>query len=107
MNSRLTRRFRRGYRTLPASVCLQARQAYRRWRENPNHPGLRFKQVSEPASLYSVRVNQDYRAVGVLEGDTMYWDFIGNHAEYMRYLADRPRQSSVRDVGQTAYNRSS
>jgi hypothetical protein len=33
-----------------------------------------------------VRVTKSYRAVGVREGDTIIWFFIGTHAEYDRML---------------------
>ena len=87
MKSVTTRAFRRRLRALPPDIRGQARAAYRRWIDNPNHPGLRFKRVSDglPA-LYSVRITRDFRAVGELRDDTIYWQFIGNHDDYMRYL---------------------
>jgi hypothetical protein len=37
--------------------------------------------------LWSVCINQSYRAVGVRTGDVIIWFFIGTHAEYDRLLA--------------------
>lgn len=45
MNSRTTRQFRSLFAALPAAIQRQARDAYRHFRLNPSHPGLRFKQV--------------------------------------------------------------
>jgi hypothetical protein len=50
---------------------------------------LQFKRVNGEQPIYSVRVTRDYRAVGVLTGDTVTWFWIGNHADYDRLLAGR------------------
>ena len=87
MNSRTTRRFRHSFAALPAHVQRQARDAYRLFRQNPAHPGLHFKQVHPDPPLYSARVGISYRAVGILDGGTIVWYWIGSHAEYDRLLA--------------------
>lgn len=51
---------------LPEEVREQARRAYRLWRTNPSHPGLRFKPIHRHADLYSVRVGRGWRALGRL-----------------------------------------
>jgi len=86
LRSFTTQRFRRSLDALPLEVRRQARQAYRLFRGNPRHPGLRFKKVHSTQPIYSVRVTQDYRAVGVLKGDEIVWFFIGPHAEYEELL---------------------
>jgi hypothetical protein len=86
MNSHTTRRFRALFAALPAHVQRQAREAYRLFQEDPAHPGLRFKQVHSDPPTYSARVGISYRAVGVLEGDTVIWFWIGTHAEYDKVL---------------------
>lgn len=87
MNSRTIRRFRELLAGLPATVQRQARDAYRLFQQNPSHPGLRFKQVYPQPPMYSVRVGINYRAVGVLDGNTIVWFWIGSHAEYDKLLA--------------------
>jgi hypothetical protein len=84
--SRTTARFRETLAGLPAHVRAQARDAFRRFQADPMHPGLRFKQIHDPPPTYSVRVGLGYRALGVLEGDTVAWFWIGTHAEYDRLL---------------------
>ena len=84
--SELTPEFLKLYRKLPSDVRARARVAYRRWHENPNLLGLRFKRVWANRPVYSVRIDVSNRVAGELEGDTMKWDFIGNHDEYERYL---------------------
>jgi hypothetical protein len=81
MNSHTTRSFRKAFRALPPDVRRRARAAYKLWRENPNLPGLRFKRVGDQVS---VRVGRNYRALGILQGDTVFWYWIGKHDVYDR-----------------------
>ena len=82
MKSSTTRRFREAFSRLPEPIKERAREAYRRFAENPNHPSLRFKRVHASEPIYSVRVSRDYRAVGIREGDTVIWFWIGSHTDY-------------------------
>jgi hypothetical protein len=36
--------------------------------------------------VYSVRIDLDWRAVGVLKDDTVVWFWIGSHNDYERLL---------------------
>ncbi len=87
MTSRTTQAFRDAFARLPADVQAQARDAYRRFRDNPHHPGLRFKRIHDRDPIYSARINRDYRAVGVLDGPEIVWFWIGPHDEYAKLLA--------------------
>jgi len=87
VTSRTHRSFRRDFAALPAGIQRRARLAYRRFQADPNHPGLEFKPLTTAQPLWSVRVNDSYRAVGVRTGDVIIWFFIGTHAEYDRLLA--------------------
>jgi hypothetical protein len=81
MNSRVTPRFWKLYFDLPLQIQRRARKAYQTWSNNPNHPSLRFKRVDDEELLYSVRVGHNYRVLGLLEGDTITWFWIGKHEE--------------------------
>lgn len=72
-------RFWDRFNSLPAQVQDQARNAYELLKRDPRHPSLHFKQVGE---LRSVRVNLDYRAVGIPVDGGVHWFWIGTHAEY-------------------------
>ena len=87
MNSRTTRQFRELFARLPAHVQNQAREAYRLFQTNPQHPGLHFKKVLDDPVTFSARVGISYRAVGALDGDVMVWFWIGSHADYDQLLA--------------------
>ena len=69
MISKTTRRFREAYARLPEHVQRRAREAYRRFKDNPNHPSLRFKQVHAPQALYAARVGLGHRALAIIDGE--------------------------------------
>jgi mRNA-degrading endonuclease RelE of RelBE toxin-antitoxin system len=85
--SRLHKSFRRDFAKLPRNIQQRARAAYRRFQADPSHPSLEFKRLHTTLPLWSVRVTDSYRAVGVRHDDTIVWFFIGTHAEYDRLLA--------------------
>ncbi len=87
MNSRTTERFRKSFAQLPGQVQQQARQAYQKFKQNPNRPSLRLKKVHSTRPIYSVRISLDYRALGVREGEEIIWFWIGSHADYDKLLA--------------------
>lgn len=86
MKSRRNERFRQAFAELPSDVKELAREAYRRFRDDPSHPGLQFKIVNHKHHMYSARVGNHYRALGVVQGDTIVWIWIGSHAEYDQLL---------------------
>jgi mRNA-degrading endonuclease RelE of RelBE toxin-antitoxin system len=87
VTSRLQPSFRRDFARLPRDIQQRARTAYRRFLADPTHPSLQFKRLHTRLPLWSVRVTDSYRAVGVRDGEEIVWFFIGTHAEYDRLLA--------------------
>jgi hypothetical protein len=86
LTSKTTQRFRGAYGRLPEHVRRRAREAYRLFKSNPSHPGLRFKQVHATEPIYAARVGLGYRALAVLDGDVVVWFWIGTHADYDHIL---------------------
>jgi hypothetical protein len=82
VNSQLASDFLACFAKLPEVVKEQARMCYRLWRDNPAHPSLHFKRIHGQEGLFSVRVGLGWRALGLLEGNTISWFWIGSHAEY-------------------------
>lgn len=74
------------FQGLPKSVQQRAKDAYRLWRNDPQHPGLHFKRLNTTRALYSVRVGIHYWALGLLDQDVVTWFWIGSHAEYDRLV---------------------
>lgn len=82
MKSVTTSKFRKYLEKLPGHIQAKARNAYHLWLENPHHPGLQFKQIHSTSPIYAVRISLGYRALGILEEDTMVWFWIGSHEDY-------------------------
>ncbi|MGN6367032.1 MAG: ParE family toxin-like protein [Phycisphaerae bacterium] len=75
------------FQRLPDRIKRQARKNYRLWRSNPSHPSLQFKKVSTEDEIYSVRIGIGWRALGLLENNTIQWFWIGSHADYDNLLS--------------------
>jgi hypothetical protein len=74
--------FWRAYDRLSPSVKARAREAYRLFEQKPDHPSLRFKKLQAHENVWSVRISEQYRAVGVRSGETIEWIWIGTHNEF-------------------------
>jgi mRNA-degrading endonuclease RelE of RelBE toxin-antitoxin system len=86
MKSSVTKAFRKQLSQLPESVQEQATKAYALWRSDPYHNSLQFKRVSQRQPIYSARIGLNYRVLGLLEEEQIYWFWIGAHAEYDELL---------------------
>ncbi|MBI3801365.1 MAG: hypothetical protein HY268_30880 [Deltaproteobacteria bacterium] len=71
------------YRALPDEVRELADKNYQLLKSNPRHPSLHFKRIGE---LWSVRVGDHYRALGIDEAGDINWIWIGTHAEYDKLI---------------------
>ncbi len=85
MKSKAVESFWKDYKRLPGKIRKAATKQYSLWLQDPKHPSLRFKKVGD---YWSARVTSAYRAVGIMDGDTVVWFFIGTHAEYERLLSN-------------------
>ena len=86
LNSVLDPAFLTLHRALPDHVRQQARKNYRLWKDDPAHPSLRYKRISNRTETYSVRVSKGWRAVGIKADDTIIWFWIGSHADYDKLI---------------------
>ncbi len=75
------------YTRLDESIKCQARKAFLLWVHNPFHPSLRFKCINREHNIWSLRITRGYRAVGLFEGDTVTWFWIGHHDDYEQFFA--------------------
>lgn len=75
------------YRSLNEGIKRSVRKAYCLWAKNPFHPSLHFKCINHEEDVWSVRVTLGYRAVGILEGNTVTWFWIGSHDDYERFFS--------------------
>ena len=74
--------FWRAYKRLDPPVREAARRAYKLFADNPDHPSLRFKKLGGYEDVWSVRINEQYRAVAERSGDTVVWVWIGSHNDF-------------------------
>lgn len=82
MNSRTRPSFWKAYATLSGINRMAARRAYTLFTKNPDHPSLRFKKLGGHDRVWSVRINEQYRAIGERHGDTIYRVWVGTHNEF-------------------------
>lgn len=82
MKSQTLPSFWDNYKLLTEKTRHSARKAYRLWKENPFHSSLHFKCINSEENIWSVRITLSYRAIGILDGDTITWFWIGNHDDY-------------------------
>ncbi len=78
-----TPKFWKVYDALPERVKKIADRNYELLKANPFHPSLHFKKVG---SYWSVRVGLMYRALGIQDGESMVWFWIGSHTQYDRLI---------------------
>jgi hypothetical protein len=80
--SRVRSSFWRVYHLPDSRVREAARRSYRLFAENASHPSLRFKKLGGYEHIWSVRINEQYRAVGERSGETVIWVWIGSHNDF-------------------------
>jgi plasmid maintenance system killer protein len=80
--SRLRPSFWRAYELLDPRIRDAARRSYRLFAENPAYPSLRFKKLGGYDHIWSVRINEQYRAIGERSGETVIWVWIGSHNDF-------------------------
>ena len=84
MKSEALPSFWEAYGSLDENTRSRARKAYELWAENPFHPSLHFKCVNPAENVWSVRITHGFRALGIWEGETVTWFWIGDHDAYLR-----------------------
>jgi hypothetical protein len=83
-----TREYRELYDRLPSEIRELADAAYELFRENPEHPSLRRHMLEDRKrgrhrqNSFSVSITMKYRAIGVVDGATTVWYWIGTHADH-------------------------
>lgn len=83
MTSRGTKDFWEQYHGLPLPIRKAAREAFRKFLENPAHPGLRLERLRSDGRAWSVRITRNYRAVARrYENDGWLWFWVGSHTEF-------------------------
>ena len=80
-----TPRFRRDWKKLPSELRQRAGRAARQLEADRSHPSLRLKKLQRLPGYYELRVDEDYRIILTIEGDTFTFITIGRHDVLDRY----------------------
>lgn len=83
MIGRTQKRFWKFFEALPAPVQKLAREKYALWKRDPYHASLRFEERRNGICI--VRIGEHYRALGLRDGKTVAWFWIGTHEQYNRF----------------------
>ena len=86
MRSVTTARFRKLFAGLPKQIQRRAERAYLVWRNDPHYPSLDFSRVHPSLPIYSADIGKNWRAVAIVENDTVKWFWIGSHSDYDKLL---------------------
>jgi len=82
MISYITDDYVKHFRKLPKEVQNLSRKSYKKWKENPYHPSLQFKQIHPVEPIWSARITLRWRVLGLRDDDSIYWFWIGSHNDY-------------------------
>ncbi|GAB6888733.1 hypothetical protein JCM13304A_22320 [Desulfothermus okinawensis JCM 13304] len=80
---RTTTRFWKLFEDLPQKVQQTARRNFELLKVDPLHRSLHFKKVGK---FWSIRVDLNYRALAIKEGQDFIWVWIGDHSDYERMI---------------------
>jgi len=86
VRSQASQRFWRLFNDLPENIQGIAEKSYHLWRTNPSHPSLRFRRLEGREDIVTVRIGSHYRALGIMDADSVTWVWIGTHADYDRLI---------------------
>ncbi len=86
MKSQTLPSFWENYKLLNEKTRRGARKSYKLWKDNPFHPSLHFKCINSKENIWSVRITRSHRAIGILDGDTVTWFWIGDHDDYEKFF---------------------
>jgi mRNA-degrading endonuclease RelE of RelBE toxin-antitoxin system len=80
--------FWKEYWALSAEVRKRADKQFALLNENPRHPSLQLKKLTEHGGrqIWSARVTLKYRALAVRIDDDYVWFWIGEHDAYSAFL---------------------
>ena len=79
--------FWKTYKLLDSQTKQRTRKTYYLWHDNPFHSSLHFKCINREENIWSVRISLNYRALGILEKDTVTWFWIGSHTKYEEFYS--------------------
>jgi hypothetical protein len=71
------------FEKLPPDVQINAKRHFELLKSNPYHPSLHLKKVND---YWSIRIGIKFRALGMQDGESIIWFWIGKHDEYEKLI---------------------
>jgi len=71
------------YYKLPIEVKKLADKQFELLKSNLHHPSLKLKNIG---NLWSVRIGQKHRALGINQDTDIIWFWIGSHSDYNKMI---------------------
>jgi len=88
MKSEASSSFWKTHEKLNKELQILAKQKYEIWKVNSNHPSLQFKCVNAKKNIWSIRISESHRAIGIRpDHDYILWFWIGDHDTYMKLIS--------------------
>ena len=87
MTSHTTTSFKKSFAKLPDNIKQKAKSVYRIWIKDPHNKVLQFKKIHKTKPIYSVRIDINYRVLGIISGNTIVWFWIGSHSDYDKIIS--------------------
>ena len=86
MISHINSKWKKVYKSLPSQIRTVAKKQYRLFKDDPYHASLHFKRVHSSRPIFSARINQNYRTLGIVKDNDIIWFWIGSHDDYNRLI---------------------
>jgi hypothetical protein len=80
---------------LPKRVQELAKEAFRLFRQNPDHPSLRRHALEDSdkgrhrIGSFSASITMQYRAIYAVDGNVNVWYWIGSHNDYENFIGKK------------------
>lgn len=79
-------KFRKFFDALPKAIQAKANKQFQLLKADSKHPSLHFKKIASEENLWSVRVDANYRALGIESKSEIVWEWIGSHSGFDKRL---------------------
>ncbi len=74
------------FHKLPKDIQTKAKKCFKILKQDERHPSLHFKKLKLDDIVWSVRVDQNYRALAFEDKNNIVWFWIGTHTEYDKMI---------------------
>lgn len=87
LESKTLPEFWRRYWKLTPEIRKTARKQFKKLEADPQDREVNLRRKKGKRNVWSADIDFSHRVLGLKQGDTIHWFFIGDHTEYERMLA--------------------